>query len=827
MSGGHAKLKRSLLLRDFLAHDLGLSLKDAECALSAAETDQGAAEAFAEGRFLDALRASADSRRRERIHQLDDAVRDACRKSDFSPRYPQYLALALMAHVLDRLSEDSDALLDAANAFRQAWVQLGRNTAEIAERNAIAPFSPGDIQIFAFWMATGVGKTHVLHACLALLETRFIFGARGFDRIVLVTPSESLSRQHALELRRSVTNPVFVYPDDGDGGQIAHLPRDTVIVVDINKLRKDKKGDGFTLDAGIFRDARNLVFVDEGHKGQKTEESVWKAIQSQIAGIGHAQRRYRGMLIEFSATFGQVAEAEHAFDRYAKSVVYEYSYDRFHADLYGKDFDVRNLSAAGGGPPGHEDALAASLVAYWHQLHAWQDACVRADIAAHGLEIEKPLWVLLGLTVLGKKESTEKEYRTDIIEAIMFLAGLFRPDGRRRLADHLKRMGDDRERKRLPESAWQIVRSRDTEELAQTILKEAFHWKPGAVLRLRVLKRSPGEIAMGLLLGDRMRYFGVVNVGDAEGLRDALKPQGIDVENDALASSLFAGLDRAESDIHVLIGSRRFSEGWNNYRASTLTLLRLGSSEGPLIIQMFGRVVRFRGRHRSGKRLESPPEPLRPLQTAYVFGLRADYMTAFLNTLHANGIQDIEWKPTQRIEPASISRLIHLSAADPARTGFKVTLGKDWFKRGKIDLSYGATVQTATMRDGQTQTNIAVLEEDITADFTRLSAYLDIDAICKRMLDYRAAHGWWNLSFDRNHLRAALRDGTYTITGDSRMVQPQCRVDLHRLEGVAVTLLQRMMCGAYRRVEARQVRYRAAALRADNEMIVEKVFVRG
>ena len=56
--GGHARLKRSLLLRDFLAHDLGLRLKDAERALEAAESSQGVADAFAGGAFLDAMAAS-------------------------------------------------------------------------------------------------------------------------------------------------------------------------------------------------------------------------------------------------------------------------------------------------------------------------------------------------------------------------------------------------------------------------------------------------------------------------------------------------------------------------------------------------------------------------------------------------------------------------------------------------------------------------------------------------------------------------------------------------------------------------------------------------
>jgi len=831
--GGHAKLKRSLLLRDFLAHDLGLRLKDVERSLEAAESSQGVADAFAGGAFLDAMAASvASSDRKERLHDLDNAVRDTCRKSDFVPRYPQYLAVLLMAHICNRLSEDAEKLLDEANDYRQAiWCGQGRSTTEIADRGRIPPFSANDLQIFAFWMATGAGKTHVLHACLALLEDSRSLGGRGFDRIVLIAPSESMSRQHAQELRRHTGNPVFVYPDDGDALQIAHLSRDTILVIDINKLREGKKGEGFTIDAGVFRDSRNLVFVDEGHKGQGSEDSVWKSIQSLIAGIGHPQRRYRGMLIEFSATFGQVAEADHAFDRYAKSVVYDYPYDRFHADLYGKDFDVRNLQGAPGVDDAHEDALAASLVAYWHQLHSWRDRNMQALVAAHGLEIEKPLWVMLGLTVLGKKDAAEETYRSDVIQTLAFIANLLGEDGSVRLTRLLARLSGDAGQLVLPDSAWTaLCRAGELALLADTILSDVFHWEPGAALRLRILKRSPGEVGLGLSHGDRTRYFGVVNVGDAEGIRDAVKSIGIVVENDVLTPSLFADLERKTSDIHMLIGSRRFSEGWNNYRASTLTLLRLGSGEGPLIIQMFGRVVRFWGQNRSGKRLEAPPEALRPLQTAYVFGLRADYMNSFLNTLHANGIQDkVTWKLTQQMAPEQIAKLIHLSADEPSKGDFKVRLdlGSGWYKRiGRVELSLATGVKTATMRDGRVHIVADSIAHDITDKFVGLVDFLDLDAIHRRMLDYRAAQGWWNLAFDKSQLKEALKYGTFTIQGDGRIVAPARREDLHRLEGIAVSLLQKMMRSAYRRTEAKRVRYRAAALRKDNEMILEKIFVR-
>ena len=71
----------------------------------------------------------------------------------------------------------------------------------------------------------------------------------------------------------------------------------------------------------------------------------------------------------------------------------------------------------------------------------------------------------------------------------------------------------------------------------------------------------------------------MVNLGDADGLKKALEPHGMEVESDALTVSLFAALARRDSFVNLLIGSRHFSEGWNNYRASSLILLRLGSGD--------------------------------------------------------------------------------------------------------------------------------------------------------------------------------------------------------------------------------------------------------
>jgi len=819
---GHSRLNRSLVLRDFLAADLKLRLRDAEHYLSEQETAEGALAALNQNGYLDALCLAAPRHNVPLLQQLDSEIRAACRQAGFAPRYFQYLAVLFATRHFNRLFDDADRLLNDLTDFQTEWAKEHRHT-------PIAAFALDDLQHAAFWMATAAGKTHIFHACLALLDQRRFADGHSFDRIILITPSEALSRQHADALRQAMRRPVFVYPDDGDGSRLAQQHPTTVIIIDINKLTERKQGDGVSLDANAFADARHLVFVDEGHKGQKSEISVWKRIQRHVAGVGHQQHRYRGLLIEFSATFGQVAEAEHAFDQYAKSVLYAYPYDRFHADRYGKDFDVRNLH----GPSGwdnHSDVLATALTAYWHQLHCYHTPAITADLKTNGLSVEQPLWVLLGLSVVGTRGEDDTDYRSDLIEVLRFLQRLLSEDGPAFLTTALQRLAGEDGQVLLPKTAWDAVRTTAPPALAMTLLREVFGYQPGAVFVLRALKSQRGEVGLGLLLGDRVRYFGVVNIGDPDGLTKALEPYGLTVETDAFTLSLFAALEHRDSTINLLIGSRRFAEGWNNYRASSLTLLRLGSGEGPLIIQMFGRVVRFKGRHSDGKRLAAPSAAIAPLQTAYIYGLHADYMSKFLESLRANGIETpLEIIPTVILPDQHLAALLHLSASEPLKQAFALTATGDsrWYEAtGPVELSLAADVQQIRMEHGIETVDKTVLGENIREPFIGLLRYLDFDSIAAQILKFRATNGWWNLSFDRTGLQDALRYGRYELEGSPRLMIIANRADLRRLETIAVTLLQRLLRSAYRNQESRQVRYQISPLHPGNEMILKEVQIR-
>jgi hypothetical protein len=792
---GHARLKAALVLRDALAAELEISLTAAMTQLRNVENNIGAAHGLTDGKYLEAI-SSVCTGDATYLSALDSEVRLACSRVYFAPRYAQYLALMLFSHWVHAQLDDAAAFLVRLNAYLEEHKPKGE---------AVTEFVEADLQLAAFWMATASGKTHVLHACLALLEKR-----RSWDRLIVVTPSESLTRQHANKLRELSTWEVFAYPMDGDASSMGRLPSNAVIVLDINKLANEKQGDGVTVPTSVFSDGRNLVFVDEGHKGQKSEDSVWKALQADLAGIDAPMPAHRGLLIEFSATFGQVAENEHAFDRYAKAVIFDYAYDRFHQDRYGKDFwHVRVEAKEDASATAQRQTMTAALLAYWHQVACFRSAKGKRAASSLGLQVASPLWVLLGLSVIGSvKNENDKQQTSDVVDVLTFFSTMLSMPSM--LAESMRQLldGTTMDTGLLPADVWQAAVSWDVNALAERVLADCFGWQQGDKPVMRIIKSATGELGLGLLRGDRSRYYGVVNVGDAGGLKRALESAKLTVEDDAISSSLFAALDAPDSGLNVLIGSRRFAEGWDNFRASSLTLLRLGQGEGPLIIQMFGRVVRFAGMGGNGKRLDNPPAELAPLQTAYVFGLKSGYLDTFLQSLIDNGVPDskqVECDVHKYTPPV----LKSVRAIAPPPADFKVfAMGGEWLAGiNRIKVSLTAAITASKLKDGNVTALQGVVGQDITAEFKQLAALLDRDNIYREMVEWKRTQRLWNFVFDRQAIDSALASEKYQILGIPSILHVLEPADLTRLDRLAVTVVRRLFEGAYRKQENRKSRY--------------------
>ena len=263
------------------------------------------------------------------LQRYDDNIRkhlaamNEGRPEPITLRYFQYLAALYTEIFLDWYFNPHRGLLGSLNGF------VKQHNANCAPDQRWDQFTSEDLSKLAFWMATGGGKTLLLH----LHYRQFMhYNHRPLDNILLITPNEGLSQQHLEELQAS--NIPATRFDLNEAGSLLSQSG-TVRVTEITKLVEEKKGGGVRVPVEAF-EGNNLIFVDEGHKGASGE--AWRAMRDALAETGFT--------FEYSATFGQALAAannETLLTEYGKAIAFDYSYRYFYSDGYGKDFHILNL----------------------------------------------------------------------------------------------------------------------------------------------------------------------------------------------------------------------------------------------------------------------------------------------------------------------------------------------------------------------------------------------------------------------------------------------------------------------------------------------------
>ncbi|MGO1343619.1 DEAD/DEAH box helicase family protein [Chromohalobacter japonicus] len=477
----------------------------------------------------------------------------------------------------------------------------------------------------AYWMATGSGKTLLMHLNV-LQYIDHIGGGAAFDelQIILTTPGVNLIEQHEREL----------------GDVVRHLNR---LYNNRIKLTVATTGALLNKEPGFFNmpDSTRLfrlVLVDEGHIGLASggkEVGAFKQLRQDLLKPDNA------FLFEYSATYHGIADT-HVRD-YEEQIVYDYNYYRFFKDGYGKDYALQSLADDRFADTGKSDAafFASTFDTLREKLTAHERLSVSQAQGAGELPFaghfpDKPLLAYMGNTVEDpKKEGSTKDEVSDIRRFVIWLAHL-----------------DAAERE-----AYAPI----------------FNDQHGGKL---TLTRSPGVAdEIWLSWGDG-QYWGLINVGSGDKFFKACEahPQlhntngepRVILNKAAIVNARyhFDAIDDVGSPINVLVGSRKFAEGWNCFRVSVIGLINLGSSKGNKIIQIFGRGVRLKGLRGDGKRRHSehgtdyaalvnhdtPDNQLRRLETLNVYSLNKSWLEVFLNALEKDlpaiaGPYSLEVKP--------------------------------------------------------------------------------------------------------------------------------------------------------------------------------------
>jgi hypothetical protein len=717
----------------------------------------------------------------EKLEEYDANImrHTAALKRDIRWKYFQYMSLLFVEIYLDKFFSDREGLLNELNAF------LERFNENLPSKERLEPFKIEELNKLALWNATGSGKTLLMH--VNLLQFRhYAHNKMDINKTILITPNVGLSEQHLEEFARSHIDAEIFSKEAQSGFRFGGVE-----IIEITKLA-DEEGDK-TVAVESFED-NNLVFIDEGHRGSSGDK--WKNNRDKLS--------EKGFAFEYSATFGQAISAatkkakKELTQEYAKAIIYDYSYKYFYEDGYGKDYAILNLD-----DDSDESSkftyLVAGVLSFYQQTRIYEE---NPKLMREYL-IEKPLMVFVGSSVNSVRTENRRKV-SDVVDILLFIQRLIGDaDATRKAIEDILQgrsglVNRNNEDILVNRFAYMASRGETPEEIRIGLLKLLFHNAHGA-LHLDNFKGVEGEI--GLRLGETGKYFGVINVGDTGELEKLCIAKDLDVSKKTFSHSLFSHINEKESPINLLIGAKKFTEGWSSWRVSTMGLMNVGKKEGSQIIQLFGRGVRLKGKDFSLKRSRAYDGAIearyQAIETLNVFGVKADYMKQFKAYLEEEGVstdERVEFVlPVIKDKAISKKKLKIIKPVTPDNISFK--------EAEKVKLEYVENKQIFRRvvlsrykkLDHKEKSNVRA--RAVTFEEEKLSneqlAFLDKERLYFELQRYKSERNWSNLSISLEDIDELLsKNDWYTLLSPKSQLSLDSFQKTEQIEEVVVSLLK-------------------------------------
>jgi Type III restriction enzyme, res subunit len=700
-------------------------------------------------------------------------------------KYFQYLALLFTEVYLDWYFKKPEELRKALN---ERAAKFNEGVPEADRVGLLDETAPAWLQLnkLAFWMATGSGKTLLMHA--NILQYQFYLEKHGrrneLNRIILLTPNEGLSQQHLREFAVADIE-AEMFDKDATTDLFRKQP---VEILEVTKLSEEAKEKTVAIESF---EGNNLVLVDEGHRGASGgEDGAWMKARNALC--------EKGFSFEYSATFQQAVSGKpKLIDLYAKSILFNYSYRYFYGDGFGKDYQILNLDE--GTQKDHlELYLVACLLTFFQQQKLFRDQ----EATFRPFNIEKPLWIFVGGSVT---KSLSKD-GPDIVKILEFLGRYVsdRSGSIQRIHRVLNQGLETAAKKNLFAGRFTYLNTigLSAEQIFNETLAILFNAPGGGQLYVENLKGATGEVA--LRLGAENEAFGVINVGDDAKLVELCGKAGIATGDREFSGSLFHEINKPHSTVNLLIGSKKFTEGWSSWRVSTMGLMNVGKGEGAQIIQLFGRGVRLKGHgmslKRSGKaRLPDGvdrPKHIGTLETLGIFGIHADYMAQFREFLKEEGMPEnddrlefllpvIKGLGTQKLRMIRLKKAINGVSTEFGdafrKLGPVPTVRKppEYLQKNQVVLNWYPKIDAMKSR------GVAGGDQVATPNQTHLSArhvaFLNLDHLYFELERYKAERGWYNLNLTRGGIGELLADQSWY-----RLLIPAEEMAFDRYEKMAV-----------------------------------------
>lgn len=439
------------------------------------------------------------------------------------------------------------------------------------------------INRIGFWMATGSGKTLVIVKIIELLRTLMERGLIPVRDVLLLAHRDDLLQQFRAHVEEFNAGGSNVYIRVRDLREFAEVKRDFPSLLSgqemtIYAYRSDNLSDEQKERIVDFRNYENggqwYVLLDEAHKGDK-DDSKRQHIYSILS--------REGFLFNFSATFTD--------DRDILTTAYEFNLASFIKSGYGKHITLLRQENRGFGKDedytGEEkqrvvlqSLLMLAFVAYMRQRlveEAQDDLYHRPLLVAlvNSVNTEdadlKLFFAQLDLIARGRIGPHTFELAKQALLAELYAAPELLYENQSFEADNFFNF-----------------RSLSLRDVLRLVFNAETHGE------IEVLTRPSDDKELAFKLKSADAPFALVRIGNtAEWLKRFLV--GYEIVQGFEDETFFERINRDDSTINLLMGSRSFYEGWDSNRPNVLTYINIGTASDAkkFILQSVGRGVRI------------------------------------------------------------------------------------------------------------------------------------------------------------------------------------------------------------------------------------------
>ena len=519
----------------------------------------------------------------------------------------------------------------------------GKKTAKLIEeyypvKNGKVGFE-NFINRMAFWMATGSGKTLIIVKLIEVFKKLIENKEIPSNDILFLTHREDLIEQfkeYIREFNSSNTN-IFI--------NLKSLKEYDVVKRETQSLFKDKEITIFYYRSDLISDehkekivnfrnydngGRWYILLDEAHKGDK-EDSKRQIIYSILS--------RNGFLFNFSATFTDPRDFITTGFNFNLKEFIEAGYGKY---IYLSQEEIKAFKEK-------EDFSAIEK-----QKIVLKSLILLSYIRKFAEKIKKTQkrfyhYPLL-LTLVNTVNPKEIEKEPDLVLFFKEIEKIGQGKINEKLFESAKKELVEKfeidKKILMPEGEEFRVDKKILKEITfQDVLKDVFNSKAPGNIEVLTIPGNRQEMVFKLRTSEKP--FALIKIGNISGwLKDQL--EGYEINESFDNESVFKKINRDDSDINILMGSRSFYEGWDSNRPNIILFINIGVGKDAkkFVLQSVGRGVRIEPIKNERKRLwhlytakkikeniyRKIKNYILPIETLFIFGTNAGALKEVIKT---------------------------------------------------------------------------------------------------------------------------------------------------------------------------------------------------